>query len=266
MVIRNIRTLQRRKEKKQFFYRILPWVAAAALLLVVFFLIKHVLLVREIVFTGNRHIKKDEMSAILRIRKSSGLFDVSGKDLYGNLMQSPWIKEGIVRKELSGRVIVKITERVPVALLMVEDKPFLIDREGYLLEQLKEDTVLLLPVIKGIDPARDKETYAEAVKFAGVLYDRRVLSYKGEVEISGQTPEDITLKVDNIVIKVGMGDFEKKLKRLEFVRGEIRKRSMTVDYIDLRFADKIVVRPSTLEARGNDAVGAVHEDGKKKKN
>ena len=155
---------------------------------------------------------------------------------------------------------------MPVALLMLEDKPFLIDGEGYVLEQLKEGTILLLPVIKGIDPVRDRETYAEAVKFVGVLHDGRVLSYKGDVEVSGQRPEDITLKVDNIVIKVGMGDFEKKLERLEFVRDEIRKRNMTVEYIDLRFANKIVVRPSNPDSRGNDTADANHDDGKKKKN
>ncbi len=59
---------------------------------------------------------------------------------------------------------------------------------------MKEGAILLLPVIKGIDPERNRETYGEAVRFAGVLHDRRVVSYEGDVEISGQRPEDITLE------------------------------------------------------------------------
>ncbi|MBF0559436.1 MAG: FtsQ-type POTRA domain-containing protein [Nitrospirae bacterium] len=265
MGTRNIRTLQRRKEKKQFLYKLVPPLAAVALCLVALFLIKHLLLVREIVFTGNRHLKNDELGATLGARKNSELFGVSGRDLYLKLRKSPWIKDAIVRRELSGRVIVKVTERVPVALLMLEDRPYLIDNEGYLLEQMKEGTILLLPVIKGIDPVRDKATYAEAVKFVGVLHDRRVVSYQGDVEISGQRPEDITLKVDNIIIKVGMDDFEKKLERLEFVRDEIHKRNMTVEYIDLRFANKIVVRPAHQEAQVDETLEVVNDNGKKKK-
>lgn len=266
MGTRNIRTLQRRKEKKQLLYKIMPLLAVPALCLAALFLVKNMLLVREIVFIGNRHLKNDELGPVLKIGKKSELFGVSGREIYENLRQSPWIKDAIVRKELSGRVLIKLTERVPVALLMLADKPFLIDSEGCVLEQMREGTILLLPVIKGIDPARDRETYAEAVRFVTVLHDRRVMPNQGDAEISGQRPEDITLKVDNMVIKVGMGDYEKKLERLEFVRDEIRKRNMTVEYMDLRFANKIVVRPAQTEVAGSETIEAVQDSGKKKKN
>jgi cell division protein FtsQ len=252
MAIRNIRTLQRKKEKKRFLYLIIPPLIIVALCIAV-------------IFTGNHHLKSEELSALIRIRKNSELFGVSGRDIYTRLRQSPWIRDAVVRKELSGRVLIKVNERVPVALLILADKPFLIDNEGYVLEQMKEGAILLLPVIKGIDPARDGQTYAEAVKFVGVLHDRRVLSYQGDVEITGQRPEDITLKIDKIIIKVGMGDFEKKLERLEFVRDEIQKRNMTVEYIDLRFANKIIVKPAHQEDQDSETIEAAHDNGKKKK-
>jgi cell division protein FtsQ len=266
MGTRNIRTLQRRKEKKRFRYLIVPPMIFIVLCVVVFFLVRRLLPVTEIVFMGNHHLKNEEVSAIVRIRKNNDLFGVSGRDIYMSLKQSPWIKDAVVRKELSGRVLIKLKERVAVALLILADKPFLIDNEGYVLEQMKEGTILLLPVIKGIDPVRNRETYAEAVRFVGVLHDKRVVSYDGAVEITGQRPEDITLKIDKIVIKVGMGDFEKKLERLEFVRDEIQKRNMTVEYIDLRFDNKIIVKPAHQEAQGAETIEAVHDDGKTKKN
>jgi len=261
----NIRTLRRKKEKKRFYYLIIPPLLAAVLCLAVFFLISRLLHVTEIVFIGNHHLKNEELGALCKIRKNSELFGVSGRDIYQGLKQSPWIKDAVVRKELSGRVLIKVTERLPVALLSLDDKPFLIDNEGIVLEQMKEGSILLLPMIKGIDPVRNKETYAEAVRFAGVLYAKRVVSFNGDVDITGQEPEDITLKIDKIMIKVGMGDFEKKLERLAFVRDEIQKRNMTVEYIDLRFADKIIVKPAPEEAGGGETKEAAH-DGKKEKN
>ncbi|MBF0507145.1 MAG: FtsQ-type POTRA domain-containing protein [Nitrospirae bacterium] len=248
MAIRNLRTLQRRKEKKRFRFLIVPPLITIALCLSVFFLAKQFLVVREIVFIGNHHLKNEELTAICRIKKNGELFGVSGRDIYLGLEQSPWVRDAVVRKELSGRVLVKVTEREPVALLNMNDKLFLIDNEGFVLEQMKEGTILLLPVIKGIDPVRDGETYTEAVRFVKVLHDKRVVSYQGDAEITGRRPEDITLKIDKMDIKVGMGDFEKKLARLAFVRDEIQKRNMNVEYIDLRFANKIIVKPVHEEA------------------
>ncbi len=248
MAIRNLRTLQRKKEKKRFRFLIVPPLITIALCLAVFFLMKHFLVVREIVFIGNHHLKNEELTAICRIRKNGELFGVSGRDIYRGLEQSPWIRDAVVRKELSGRVLIKVTEREPVALLDLDDKLFLIDKEGVVLEQMKEGAILLLPVIKGIDPLKDGETYAEAVRFVTVLHDKGVVSYQGAAEITGRRPEDITLRIDKMDIKVGMGDFEKKLERLAFVRDEIQKRNINVEYIDLRFANKIIVKPVHEEA------------------
>ncbi|HCZ12465.1 MAG TPA: hypothetical protein DHV16_09505 [Nitrospiraceae bacterium] len=125
----------------------------------------------------------------------------------------------------------------------IAGRPYLIDRDGNILEPLKEGTVLFLPIIKDIDHNRNREAYAEAVKFVNVL-NRRTLSYGGSIEITGQRPEDITLKLGSIAIKIGAGDFEKKIERLEFAKDEIEKRNIAVEHIDLRFADKIIVKPA----------------------
>src|SRR5208337_3328641 len=111
----------------------------------VFFFVRRLLPVTEIVFMGNRHLKNEELSAIVGTRKNSDLFGVSGRDIYMNLKQSPWIKDVVVRKELSGRVLIKVKERVAIALLVLADKTYLIDNEGYVLDQMKEGTILLLP-------------------------------------------------------------------------------------------------------------------------
>jgi len=264
MARRNIRTLQRKKEKKRFYYLIMPPLLAFVMCLAVFPLVRRLLHVTEIVFKGNHHLKNEELSALCQVRSNSELFGVSGRDIYRNLKQSPWIKDAAVRKELSGVVLIKVTERLPIALLRLDDKTFLIDKEGIVLEQMKEGSLLLLPMIKDIDPVKNGETYAGAVRFVRVLYDKRVVSYNGDVEITGQKPEDIALKIDKILIKVGMGDFEKKLERLAFVRDEIERRNMTVEYIDLRFADKIIVKPAPQEGGVGGTTEAEH-DGKKKK-
>lgn len=254
---RNLRTLQRKKETKR-----LRFIVSMAVIFItsgigMFFFITHSFPVKDIVFIGNRQLKNDEIKSLIKVNKEDELFGVAGRELYNRLRRSPWVRDAVIRKELSGRIVINIMEAEPVAVLSIAGRPYLIDRDGNILEPMKEGTVLFLPVIKDIDHNRNREAYAEAVRFVNVL-NKRTASYSGNIEITGQRPEDITLKLDNIAIKIGAGDFDKKLERLEFAKDEIGKRNIVVEYIDLRFADKIIVKPA-----GHS--GEIEESGGEKK-
>lgn len=226
-------------------------------------LAQNYLFIKEINFYGNRHLTGEDLQALIGCPKKSGLFSVSTTGIYRRLKTSPWIKDAMVRKDLTGKVTVSITEAVAVAVLQAEDKPYLVDREGLRLEEIKEEPVYFLPVIK-IDPAGNKDAYQEAVAFAGILYDKKVMAHEGNIEITGTRAEDITMKVDNMSVKIGVGDFTRKLEKLNFVRDELARRNMTVEYIDLRFADKIVVKPLKQESRKPERrAGAAADKGKK---
>ncbi len=254
---RNIRTLQRKKESKKIKFAVFMVILFIISGIGMYFFITHSFSVKEIVFIGNRQLKNDELKSLIKVNKEDELFGVSGRELYSRLRRSPWVRDAVIRKELSGRITVNIMEAVPVAVFSIAGRPYLIDRDGNILEPMKEGTVLFLPVIKDMDHNKNREAYAEAVKFVNVL-NKRTASYSGNIEITGQRPEDITLKLDNIAIKIGAGDFDKKLERLEFARDEIEKRNIAVEHIDLRFADKIIVKPA-----GHS--GEIEESGGEKK-
>jgi cell division protein FtsQ len=204
------------------------------------------LLIREVNFYGNRHLTYEELLSLSGCSQKDRLFAVSAGDIYRKLKTSPWIKDAMVRKDLSGKVTIQITEAVAIAVLLADEKPYLVDREGLRLEEIRGEPVYFLPVIK-IDPASCKEAYQEAVVLAGILYDGKVMAHQGNIELSGTRPEDITMKVDNLPVRIGVGDLTKKLEKLNFVREELVRRNMAVEYIDLRFADKIVVKPVSRE-------------------
>jgi cell division septal protein FtsQ len=46
-----------------------------------------------------------------------------------------------------------------------------------------------------------------------------------------------------MVVKVGAGDYKEKLQRLLELEEDIQRRQITVDYIDVRFANRVVVKP-----------------------
>lgn len=248
---RNLKTLKRKKKNKRLRFIILLFIFFVFASSGAYFFVKHNILVDELVFVGNQHLKNDELVSLIGVSKGDELFNVSSREIYSRLKVSPWIKDAVIRKEFSGitvgRISINVTEAVPVAILSMAERTYLIDSDGTILEQMDEGTALFLPTIEEISPLKNKDAYKEALNFLSALRDKEVLSYGGDVKITGQRPEDLTLiirgKAGSISIKIGAGDFNEKLKRFQLIRDEIEKRDISVQYIDIRFDNKVIVMP-----------------------
>jgi len=198
--------------------------------------------VQEVVFCGNTHLSDAELRALADIGKNEGLFALSPKVVSTRLLQSPWITQVSIRKEFPYRVLIKVQETAPFAILETKGRTYLIDERGKMLEEMK-DMVPFLPVITA-DPFKNREDFLEALNLAKVVKESKIAAERNRVEIiADKGPEGISMVMDNLVVKMGQGDYEQKLHRLLALEDEIKKRTITVDYVDLRFANRVVVKP-----------------------
>ncbi|MCE5313010.1 MAG: FtsQ-type POTRA domain-containing protein [Nitrospiraceae bacterium] len=251
---KNIRSLKRNMEHKRLKLVLVLSVLLIAIFVTGFVFVRSYLPVTHISFIGNSYIKNEELGALLKVKASDPLYAVSSSALAARLKKSAWVKDVSIRREPWGNMVIRIREALPLALLdmgtnpaeEVRPRPYLIDADGVLLEQLREGTELFLPVIRGIHPEQNKDAYIEAIKFIKLLHSRRI-STQSAVEITGSRPEDLTMRANSINVKIGSGDFDRKLEKLFMVKDEIEKKGIRVDYIDLRFSDKIIVKPIAEE-------------------
>lgn len=197
---------------------------------------------REVVCYGNLHLSEAELKSIAGLNGGEGLFPISTKGISERLLKSPWIRNVSIRKEFPHSLSVRIYEASPFAILEMKGRSFLIDEKGRMLEEMK-GAIPFLPVITA-DPFGDRENFMEALHLARVLKDKKIATERGRVEIvAGKGPESISMVLDSVLIKIGQGDYEQKLNRLFELEEEIKKRAITVDYVDLRFANRVVVKP-----------------------
>jgi len=197
---------------------------------------------REVVCYGNLHLSETELRSMTGLNGGEGLFHISTKGISEKLLKSPWIKNVSIRKEFPHSVSIRIYESSPFAILEMKGRSFLVDEKGKMLEEMK-GAIPFLPVIAA-DPFEDRQDFMEALHLARVLKDKKIATERGRVEIvAGKGPESISMVLDGVLIKIGQGDYEQKLSRLFQLEGEIKKRAITVDYVDLRFANRVVVKP-----------------------
>ncbi|MBI4690130.1 MAG: FtsQ-type POTRA domain-containing protein [Nitrospirae bacterium] len=201
--------------------------------------------VKEIVFSGNKHLTGSELKVMMGLKGNESLIGLSGKVLAANLLKSPWVKAVGFRKDFPQRFQVRIEEAAPLALLEMNNRTFFIDDKGNLLEEIKSDSISFLPVISG-DPFKNSSSFSEVLNLVKVIKGSNFINTKDRIEIiipKGSGPEDISVRIDGILAKIGYGEYEAKLERLLELEDEIMRRGLPVDYIDLRFANRVIVKP-----------------------
>lgn len=203
---------------------------------------------REIIFVGNTHFSEKELKELADLKTGENLLTLSGRKIYERLIQSPWIRSAMIRKELPHRLRIVIREAKPFALLDMRRHLFLVDDRGELLEELKNSPIPFLPVITG-DPFRNKEVFLDAIELAKAIKTTGLLEEKDHIDIIANKAEDLSVNLDGELVKVGKGNYVDKLRRLMEVEGAIKKRGIPVEYIDLRFADRVVVKAADEVAR-----------------
>jgi len=200
--------------------------------------------VKEVVFQGNRHLSERELKTMSGLDSGGDLLGLSARTVAERLLKSPWVRAVSVRKDFPDRVLIRLHEALPFAIVEMKGQAFLVDETGRLLERMKDDSVPFLPVIYA-DPIKNRDNFMEAISLAGAVRENRVFAERGRVEIvaNGKRPDDMAMVVDGVIIKVGYGGYKQKLRRLIELEDEIRRRAIAVDYIDLRYANRVVVKP-----------------------
>jgi len=197
--------------------------------------------IKEIIVSGNYHLDRDDIIGSINIKNGDQLLNVQFEDVNKKLGENPWIKEVSLKKQLPGTLLIDIEEAVPKALLRIKRKLYLIDRDGRILERIKGDSMLFLPVIKDIRPKNEKGI-SEALKLVDVLMKRDIFADRESVEIGLET-YGLTMKIDGEFIKVGYGKYSEKYDMWIELEPEIRKKSVPIKYVDLRFKDSVIVKP-----------------------
>lgn len=196
---------------------------------------------QEIMVSGNYHLNEEDIVKSLHIGRGDPILNVHSRNIDQELSRNPWIKNVSVKKQLPGTLLIDIEEAVPKALLRVAKKLYLIDKEGAVLEQIKADGMLFLPVINGIS-TKNRKGIAEAMKLVDVLNRKHVFADRESVEI-GIEPYGLTMNIDGEFIKIGYGRYAEKFERWTALEPEIRRRGEPIKYIDLRFKDSVIIKP-----------------------
>jgi len=212
-----------------------------------------VLQVQHIVVHGNERVSKGEVLGMLEGLRGQSLFTTDLDGWRQKLMRSPWVRDAALRRSLPSTVDVVISERAPVGVSRVGDTMYLVDERGILIDQYGPPySDLDLPIIDGLAAPSSDGSAADAAR--AELASRLITSLRArpaiakrvsQIDVSDLHNASVILSGDPAVIYVGDDQFAQRLQQYVDLAPALRERVPGIDYVDLRFDDRIYVRPAS---------------------
>ena len=198
--------------------------------------------VRSIEISGAVHTSRASLATLTRQYGGLNLFRIDIARVQSDFESMPWIRRINIEKKLPDTLRIHITERVPVALLHDHDRLLYVDGDGKAFADLAAavgDNDL--PIITGASGAE----LARAIALLESLRAADAELYSRVAEIRPIAPRGFAFFDRELQTFVygNAEDVVEKWRDLYAVTRAERLGAGSIEYADLRFADRIIVKP-----------------------
>jgi len=210
------------------------------------------LTITRINVSGNSHLSRGEVVALLDGLRRRNMVTVDLESWRQKLLRSPWVADAAIRRVLPGTVAVAISERQPMGIGRVGGDLYLIDDRGGIIDQFGPNYAEFdLPIIDGLaaaprnnGPLVDEARADLAAHVLASLRARPDLAKRvSEIDVSDVRDAVLLLKGDTALVRVGNEQFAERLQSYLDLVPALRERIAAIDYVDLRFDERVYVRP-----------------------
>jgi len=202
--------------------------------------------------SGNGRVSTGEVIAILEGLRGSNMATVDLEPWRQRLLRSPWVAEAVMRRVLPGTVAIAISERRPLGIARIGDELSLVDDRGEIIDEFGPNYADLdLPIINGLavtspgaDSRIDREKAVLAVRVLADLQPHPTLaSMVSEIDVTDARDAVVLLKEETALLRLGDERFAERLQSYLDIAPALRERVALIDYVDMRFDERVYVRP-----------------------
>ena len=212
----------------------------------------HVLMVDRIVVRGNARLSDAQVMTILNGLRGESLMWTDLEAWRARLLASPWIRDAALRRSLPSTVEVAVTERTPIGIARIDGELYLVDETGVLIDEYGPHFADFdLPIVDGLPGAgggagsvTDEARAALAAQVISALKGKpQVAQRLSQVDVSDAHNASVILTGDGARVQLGEDRFLARLQSYLDLAPTLRERVTEIDSVDLRFDDRIYVRP-----------------------
>ena len=209
--------------------------------------------VTTIVVHGHEQLSTGEVLALVDGLKGTNILNVELDVWRERLLGSAWVEDATLRRMLPATVEVEIRERRPMGIARLGGLLYLVDARGVIVDEYGPQYADFdLPIVDGL--AAPPSTGGPLIDEARALLAARVLAALAEapemaarvsqVDVSDVRDAVVILEGDPALLRIGDEDFVERLQGYLDLAPALRERVADIEYVDLRFDDRMYVRPA----------------------
>lgn len=208
--------------------------------------------VRHISLHGNRRAQSGELLVLLDGLTGDNMLTTDLGRWRERLFASAWVADATLRRRLPDTIEVEIREREPIGIARVGSELILMDAGGTVIDEYGPRYADCdLPVIDGLvrgaptmPPAIDQVRSRLVSRLMSELRARPELGRRvSQIDVRDAHDVHVILDGDPAVIRLGDSQFVERLDSYVGLQAELRARVPEIDYVDLRFGDRVYVGP-----------------------
>jgi cell division protein FtsQ len=214
--------------------------------------------VRRVVVRGNARLSTGEIQALVDGLAGSSILTADLAAYRRRLMDSPWVEDVAIRRVLPSTVEVYVSERRPIGLSRLRGQLYLVDRRGVLIDEFgPQYSDFDLPIVDGLvrapgtgEPAIDDARADLAARVIDALAGREDLARRvSQIDVSDAHDAVVLLDDDPARLHLGEEQFAERLQYYVELAPALRQSVQDIDYVDLRFGERVYVRPAATAGR-----------------
>jgi cell division septal protein FtsQ len=204
---------------------------------------------------GHERLSTGEVLALVDGLRGQNILSVSLDQWQTRLLSSPWVESATIRRVLPSTVEIAIRERRPMGIGRLASAMYLIDAKGVLIDEYGPSYADIdLPIIDGLAGSSggggsliDQPRAEFAARIIGAVATRPEIAKRvSQLDVSDLHDAVAILDGDPALLRLGDSDFVARLQQYIELAPALRERLSAIDYVDLRFDERLYVRPVKL--------------------
>lgn len=208
--------------------------------------------VGRIVVTGNVRLSSAEVEALAHGLHGKSILTADLDACRRHLLESPWVADAALRRVLPSTIEVRVVERQPIGISRLGNQLYLIDRSGTVIDEFgPRYREFDLPIVDGLvrtpkkgRPTIDEDRAELAARVLDSVSTRKAIASRlSQIDVSDLHDVVVLLDGDSALLHLGEDRFVERLQSYLEVASALRNRVADIDYVDLRFDDRVYVKP-----------------------
>lgn len=208
--------------------------------------------IQHITVKGNARLSEGEVRTLADGIRGTSILTADLTAFRRRLLESPWVADVALRRVLPSTVEVFVSERRPIGLCRFGNTLYLVDAAGTLIDEFGPQYAEFdLPIIDGLvrapssgQPSIDEARAELAARVIESLAPRRDIAQRvSQIDVSDAHDAVVMLQDDAALLHLGEDRFLERLQSYVDLAPALRDRVPEIDYVDLRFDERVYVRP-----------------------